>query len=35
MTGAPLLELEDLRVSFPTPRGPVEVVKGVSFSLGR
>lgn len=30
-----LLELENLRVSFPTPRGRVEVVKGVSFSLGR
>jgi peptide/nickel transport system ATP-binding protein len=31
----PLLELADLRVSFPTPRGPAEVVKGVSFTLGR
>lgn len=30
-----LLDLENLRVSFPTPRGRVEVVKGVSFSLGR
>src|SRR6185312_8908025 len=30
-----LLEVEDLRVSFPTPRGPVEVVSGVSFTLGR
>lgn len=31
----PLLEVENLRVTFPTSRGPVEVVKGVSFSLGR
>jgi peptide/nickel transport system ATP-binding protein len=34
MTG-PLLELEGLRVAFPTPHGPAEVVKGVSFTLGR
>ena len=32
---APLLELENLRVSFPTPQGRVEVVKGLSFTLGR
>jgi peptide/nickel transport system ATP-binding protein len=31
----PLLELRNLRVSFPGPRGPVEVVRGVSFALGR
>ncbi|WP_191090099.1 ABC transporter ATP-binding protein [Histidinibacterium aquaticum] len=31
----PLLELKNLRVSFPGPRGPVEVVSGVSFDLGR
>ena len=30
-----LLDVENLRVTFPTPRGPVEVVKGVSFTLGR
>jgi peptide/nickel transport system ATP-binding protein len=30
-----LLEVKDLTVTFPTARGPVEVVKGVSFSLGR
>lgn len=30
-----LLELENLRVSFPTPKGRVEVVKGISFTLGR
>lgn len=29
-----ILEVENLRVSFPTPRGRAEVVKGVSFSLG-
>ena len=32
---APLLEVENLRVSFPTNRGRVEVVKGLSFTLGR
>ena len=32
---APLLEIENLRVRFPTPTGPVEVVRGVSFTLGR
>lgn len=32
---APLLEVENLRVSFPTPKGRVEVVRGVSFALGR
>ena len=32
---APLLDLQNLRVTFPTARGPVEVVKGVSFTLGR
>ena len=31
----PLLELRDLRVTFPGPRGPLEVVRGVSFDLGR
>ena len=30
-----LLEVRDLTVTFPTTRGPVEVVKGVSFTLGR
>jgi len=30
-----LLEVENLRVSFPTHRGRVEVVKGISFTLGR
>lgn len=30
-----LLDVKNLRVSFPTPKGPVEVVRGVSFTLGR
>ena len=30
-----LLEIENLRVSFPTPSGRVEVVKGLSLRLGR
>ena len=30
-----LLEVEDLRVTFPTETGPVEAVRGVSFSLDR
>ena len=32
---SPLLEVQDLRVTFPSPQGPLEVVKGVSFTLGR
>ncbi len=32
---APLLDVRNLRVRFPTATGPVEVVRGVSFSLGR
>jgi peptide/nickel transport system ATP-binding protein len=31
----PLLSVKNLRVSFPTHRGRVEVVKGISFDLGR
>lgn len=30
-----LLNVENLRVSFPTPQGRVEVVKGISFGLQR
>jgi len=29
----PILEVEDLHVHFPTPRGPVKAVDGVSFSV--
>jgi peptide/nickel transport system ATP-binding protein len=32
---APLLTVEGLTVTFPTPRGPVDVVRDVSFTLGR
>lgn len=30
-----LLHVENLRVTFPSDQGPVEVVRGVSFTLGR
>jgi peptide/nickel transport system ATP-binding protein len=30
-----LLDVEDLRVTFSTEAGPIEAVRGVSFSLGR
>ncbi|WP_142417031.1 ABC transporter ATP-binding protein [Bartonella massiliensis] len=33
--GNKLLEVEDLRISFPTTRGLSEVVRGVSFSVGK
>mgnify|MGYP000203296526 CR=1 FL=1 len=29
----PILEVDDLRVHFPSPRGPVKAVDGVSFAL--
>ncbi|MEQ1955595.1 ABC transporter ATP-binding protein [Mesorhizobium sp. CN2-181] len=32
---APILDVENLRVTFPTYQGFVDVVRGVSFSLGR
>ncbi len=31
----PLLSVEDLHVTYHTPTGPVQAVKGVSFELGR
>lgn len=31
----PLLDIQNLRVSFPTPKGRVEVVRGLSLTLGR
>jgi peptide/nickel transport system ATP-binding protein len=31
----PLLTVKDLRIAFPSRQGPVEVVRGVSFTLGR
>lgn len=30
-----LLEIENLKVQFPSDQGPIEVVRGVSFTLGR
>lgn len=32
---SPLLTVDNLRISFPSRQGPVEVVRGVSFELGR
>jgi peptide/nickel transport system ATP-binding protein len=34
-TGVPLLQVEDLRVSYATPAGPARAVNGVSFTLRR
>jgi peptide/nickel transport system ATP-binding protein len=34
MSGS-VLDVENLRVTFPTQRGDVDVVRGISFSLGR
>lgn len=31
----PLLDVQDLHVTFATPKGPVEAVRGVSFTLSR
>ncbi|MCC7281199.1 MAG: ABC transporter ATP-binding protein, partial [Acetobacteraceae bacterium] len=30
-----LVEIEDLRIRFPTPTGEVEAVRGVSLAMGR
>ena len=36
MSGSPpLLVVDDLHITFDSPRGPIEAVRGVSFSLGR
>ena len=35
MASDPLLQVEDLHVTFHTPKGPVEAVRGVSFQLGQ
>ncbi len=35
MSAAPLLAVEDLHVTFRTPQGPVEGVRGVTFTVGR
>jgi peptide/nickel transport system ATP-binding protein len=32
---APLLDIRNLSVTFPTAQGPIDVVKSVSFTLGR
>jgi peptide/nickel transport system ATP-binding protein len=34
VTAAPVLEVEDLRVRLRTPRGPADVVNGLSYSVG-
>ncbi|MEZ5826774.1 MAG: ABC transporter ATP-binding protein [Geminicoccaceae bacterium] len=33
--GRPLLDIEELNVTYRTTKGPVEAVRGVSFTLGR
>jgi peptide/nickel transport system ATP-binding protein len=35
MSEAPILSVADLHVTFPTPKGDVQAVRGVSFDLGR
>lgn len=35
MTQTPLIDVQNLRVSFATPKGTVQAVRGITFSLGR
>jgi peptide/nickel transport system ATP-binding protein len=35
MSAAPLIEIENLRVTFPSRAGPLEALRGVSLSMGR
>jgi peptide/nickel transport system ATP-binding protein len=35
LVDAPMLRLRDLRISFPSPNGPIDAVRGVSFDIGR
>ena len=35
MSDKPLLEVENLRISFPTRTGVTQAVRGVSFTVGR
>ena len=35
MSGAPLLEVQDLRVTLQTPRGQADALRGISFTLQR
>ena len=35
MTDSSILSVDDLRVSFPSPRDTIEVIRGISFSVGR
>ena len=35
MSGAPLLDVQNLRVTLQTPRGPADALRGISFSLQR
>ena len=35
MSGAPLLEVQNLRVTLQTPRGPADALRGLSFTLQR